>query len=160
MFTFRRAGPNDAEVVQQLTSMAFAEEGSAVAGLHPDVFRRDACAKVALIEVFLAEEGPNHTPVGMVALSKGYDIHRGLPTIVVLNLFVSAEQRRSGLARMLIAQVAARAMELGARELTITTGVGNDIARRFFESIGAREDQCARFLMEADEIEWLAEEGR
>jgi ribosomal protein S18 acetylase RimI-like enzyme len=159
MFQFRRAGPQDAETVNRFTALAFAEEGSPAPGLHPDVFRRDACTKLALIEAFLAEDAAQR-PAGIVVLSKGYDIHRGLPTVVVLNLFVLLEHRRSGLARQLIAQVAARAMELGAKELTITTGVSNDIARRFFESIGAREDRLSRYLMEADEIEWLAEEGR
>ncbi len=159
MFSFRRAGPNDADTVQRLTGLAFAEEGSNTPGLHPDVFRRDGCSKMALIEGFLAEDAA-HRPAGLAILSKGYDIHRSLPTVVLLNLYVRPEHRRSGLARMLLAQVAARAMELGAKELAITTGVNNDIARKFFESVGASEDRLARYVMEADEIEWLAEEGR
>jgi GNAT superfamily N-acetyltransferase len=159
MFQFRRAGPTDADAVQRFTQMAFREEGSNAMGLHPDVFRRDACSKAGLIEAYLAEDGAKR-PAGLAILSKGYDLHRGLPTVVLLNLYVCEEHRRAGLARMLISQVAARAMELGARELTITTGIGNDIARRFFESVGASEDRLARYVMEADEIEWLAEEGR
>jgi ribosomal protein S18 acetylase RimI-like enzyme len=123
------------------------------------VFRRDGCAKAALIEAVLAEDAAKR-PAGLAIFSKGYDLHRGLPTVVLLNLYVLPEHRRAGLARMLIAQVAARAMELGAKELTITTGVGNDIARKFFESVGAIEDRLARYVMEADEIEWLAQEGR
>ena len=55
--------------------------------------------------------------------------------------------------------VARRARDLGARELTITTGVDNEVAQRFFAAIGAHPRQAAVFMMSADGIEWLAAEG-
>lgn len=158
MFRFRRGAAADADIVSRFTALAFQEEGTQMVGLHPDVFRRDACGKSPLIEVWIAEDTAG-TASGVAVASKGYDIHRGLPTVVLLNLYVLQDYRRTGLARMLLAQVAARAMDLGAKELTITTGVGNEIARRFFAAVGAQEDRLARYLMEADEIEWLAQEA-
>jgi ribosomal protein S18 acetylase RimI-like enzyme len=92
--------------------------------------------------------------------ARGYDMQRAAPTMVLLHLFIAPEHRRGGLARTLIAAVAVRAMEMGVREITITTGVNNAIARRFFEAIGAREDRLARYLIAADGIEWLAAEAR
>jgi predicted GNAT family acetyltransferase len=80
--------------------------------------------------------------------------------MILLNLFVTPGQRRTGLARMLIAAVSARCMELGVKELMITTGVANAAAGRFFAAIGAEEEQALRFVLEADQIEWLAAEAQ
>jgi predicted GNAT family acetyltransferase len=68
------------------------------------------------------------------------------------------EARRDGVARELVAAVSARALELGARELMITTGVDNAVARRFFASVGAMEQAMSVYVMDADGIEWLAKE--
>jgi len=72
---------------------------------------------------------------------------------------VRPEQRHCGVARRLMCAVARRAAELGARELSITTGVENDAARGFFAAVGAKENQAATFVMTADGIQWLAAEG-
>ncbi len=51
-------------------------------------------------------------------------------------------------------------MELGSREITITTGVEDETARRFFSAIGAHESRALVFMMTNDSIEWLASETR
>jgi GNAT superfamily N-acetyltransferase len=79
--------------------------------------------------------------------------------MVLLHLYVAPERRRDGVARELISAVAVRAKEGGVKELTITTGVENAVARCFFAAIGAREDRLARYLLSADGIEWLAAEA-
>jgi GNAT superfamily N-acetyltransferase len=79
---------------------------------------------------------------------------------VLCELYVAPEHRRSGVARLMMSAVAQRAIDLGARELTITTGVGNAVAQKFFAAVGARPQQAAVFVMPADGIQWLASEGR
>jgi GNAT superfamily N-acetyltransferase len=111
------------------------------------------------LEVWIAEDVAGR-PCAQAIACRGYDLQHAMPTMELLHLFVLPEYRRDGLARMLIAEVANRAMDLGVRELTITTGVDNAVARRFFAAIGAREDRLARYLIEPDGIEWLAAEAQ
>ena len=84
---------------------------------------------------------------------------RACPTIVLCELYVAPAQRRSGLARKMMSSVARRARDLGARELSITTGVENAVAQKFFAAVGAKPRQNASFMMSADGIEWLAAES-
>jgi GNAT superfamily N-acetyltransferase len=91
--------------------------------------------------------------------TRSYDVRRGCPSVVLCQLYVVPAHRRGGLARKLMSTVARRARDLGARELTITTGVDNDVAQRFFAAIGAHPRQAAVFMMSADGIEWLAAEA-
>lgn len=159
MFRVRRATSNDADTVCRFVAEAAAEEGRHAVGLTADLFRRDAIGAAAPLEVWIAEDVAGR-PCGQAMACRGYDLQHAMATMELLHLYVRPENRRDGLARMLIAEVANRAMDLGVRELTITTGVDNAVARRFFAAIGAREDRLARYLIEPDGIEWLAAEAR
>ena len=156
-FRTRRANASDAETVCRFVAQAAAEEG-APNSFTLEMFRRDAVGAQSKIDIWLADDARNKV-CGQAIVLRGYDLVRASPTMVLLHLFVTPDCRRDGLARVLIAAVAARAKESGVRELTITTGVENAVARRFFEAIGAREDRLARYLIAADGIEWLAAEA-
>jgi GNAT superfamily N-acetyltransferase len=153
----RRATASDGEMVARFTAAAYREEGAGLPVFSADHFRRDAIGPGALLEAWIAET-PTGRACGQAIVQKGYDLWRGVPTMVLLNLYVAPEQRRSGLARMLIAAVSARCMEIGVGELMITTGVANAVAGRFFAAIGAKEEATLRFVLEPDQIEWLAAE--
>ncbi|MBK8543849.1 MAG: GNAT family N-acetyltransferase [Caulobacteraceae bacterium] len=84
---------------------------------------------------------------------------RGAPNVVLGELYVAPEQRRSGWARKMMSAGARLARELGARELAITTGGENEVAQKFFNAVGAKKREAAMFMMSADGIEWLAAEG-
>jgi ribosomal protein S18 acetylase RimI-like enzyme len=79
--------------------------------------------------------------------------------LVLCELYVAPQHRRSGLARKMMSAVARRARDVGARDLAISTGVENDVAQKFFAAVGARKREAAVFVMSADGIEWLAAEG-
>lgn len=153
----RRATVSDGEAVARFTTAAFREEGAGAPVFAADHFKRDACGAGSLLEAWIAEDQAGRA-CGQAIVNKGYDLWRGVPTMVLLNLYVTPEQRRTGLARMLIAAVSARCMEIGVRELMITTGVENAVAGRFFAAIGAKEEATVRYVMESDQIEWLAAE--
>lgn len=159
MFRIRRATANDADTVCRLIADAAREEGGPPSAMSPELFRRDAAGSAPALEVWLAENAAGRA-CGQAMICRGYDLQHAMPTMELLHLFVREDVRRDGLARMLIAEVANRAMDLGVRELTITTGVDNAVARRFFAAIGAREDRLARYLIEPDGIEWLAAEAQ
>jgi GNAT superfamily N-acetyltransferase len=154
----RRAVPRDADSIARLAAAAAAEEG-ANSGLDPDRIKAHAFGANALFEAWVAQERPNAPLIAHAVITKSYDVRRACPTIVLCDLYVAPEQRRGGLARKLMSNVARRARDLGARELTIATGVENEVAQRFFAAIGARPRQAAVFMMSADGIEWLAAEG-
>lgn len=158
-FRIRRAVAADADIACRFAAAASGEDGRPPPAFSPDLFRRDALGPNAQIEVWIAEDAQG-APCGQAIACRGYDLQHAMPTMELLHLYVVPERRRDGLARMLIAEVANRAMDLGVRELTITTGVGNAVARRFFAAVGAREDRLARYLIEPDGIEWLAAEAQ
>ncbi len=154
----RRANGRDAETIAKL-AQANARESGAVTALDTDRLKVHAFSQNPLIECYLAESRPGR-PAGHAIVSKGYDLRRATATLVVSDLYVVPEHRRDGVARLLISAIAKRAMELGSREITITTGVGDEVARKFFSAIGAQESQALVFMMTGDSIEWLASETR
>ncbi|OQW60641.1 MAG: hypothetical protein A4S17_10170 [Proteobacteria bacterium HN_bin10] len=157
-FTIRRAVPRDAEAIARLAAEAAGEEGGA-SNLETDRIKAHAFGSNALFEAWVAQERNNAPIVGHAIITKSYDVRRAAPNVVLCELYVVPEQRRSGLARKLMSAVARRARDLGARELAITTGVENEVAQRFFNAVGAKRREAAVFMMSADGIEWLAAEG-
>jgi GNAT superfamily N-acetyltransferase len=158
MVQIRRAVARDADAIARLAAAAAAEEGVGSA-LDIDRIRAHAFGSNALFEAWVAQDQPNSAVLAHAVITKSYDVRRAVPTIVLCELYVAPEGRRGGTARLLMSAVARRARDLGARELTITTGVENAVAQRFFAAIGAKPQQAAVFMMSADGIEWLAAEG-
>lgn len=154
----RRSIPRDADAIARLAAEAATEEGGQSV-LESDRVRLHGFGQNALFEAWVAQERPNAPLNGLAIITKSYDVRRACPTIVLCELYVAPGFRRGGLARKLMSVVAQRARDLGARELTITTGVENAVAQRFFSAIGARPRSAAVFMMSADGIEWLAAEG-
>lgn len=157
-FHIRRAVARDADAIARMAADAASEEGG-VSGLDADRIKAHAFGGNALFEAWVAMERPNAPIIGHAVITKSYDLRRACPTIVLVELYVAPQHRRSGLARKIMSAVARRARDLGARELAITTGVDNEVAQRFFAAVGARPQQAAVFMMSADGIEWLAAEG-
>ncbi len=63
----------------------------------------------ALFEVWVAEE--NRQLLAHAVITKGFDVRRGLPIIVLCELYVVPGERRSGLARRMMSSIARRAMD-------------------------------------------------
>ena len=158
MVQIRRAQPRDADAIAKLSAEAATEEG-AISGLDADRIRAHAFGPNSLFEAWLAEDRTTRAPVGHAVITKAYDIRRGAPMMTLCELYVTAAARRNGVARLIMSAIARRAVDIGARELAITTGVENEVAQRFFAAIGARPQQAAVFVMSADGIQWLATEG-
>lgn len=154
----RRAVPRDADAIAKLAAAAAAEEGGA-SGLDADRIKSHGFGPNALFEAWVAEPDRKAPICAHAAIAKSYDMRRACPSVELIELYVAPPHRRSGLARKMISVVARRARDLGARELTITTGVENEVAQRFFAAIGAQRREARVFLMSADGIDWLATEG-
>jgi GNAT superfamily N-acetyltransferase len=162
MADIRRLAQRDVEAVARLCVASSRESGERFCALDADVIRQHAFAAHPLFECFVAEvmqqNGKSPTIVGHAIATRGYDTKNAVATLVLAQLYVTPEVRRDGVARELLAAVSGRAIELGARELMITTGVENAVARRFFASVGAVEQTMSVYVMDSDEVEWLAKE--
>lgn len=154
----RRAIARDADAIARLSAAAATEEG-AVSALDVERVKQHGFGSQQQFEAWVAQARANAPVVAHAVIVKSYDVRRACPSMVLAELYVAPEERRSGLARKLMSAIARRARDLGARELTITTGVENGVAQRFFASIGARPQSATVFMMSADGIEWLAAEG-
>jgi aminoglycoside 6'-N-acetyltransferase I len=154
----RRAALRDSEAIARLSALAAIEDGGRPPALDADRVRQQAFGPHALFECWIAEDRDG-TAVGHAIAHRGYDVKNACATVVLCELYVTPEVRRDGVARLLICAVSIRAMELGAREMMITTGLENAVARRFFAAVGAQESAMAMYVMDADELEWLAAEG-
>jgi len=157
-FLIRRAVPRDAEAIAKMAAAAAAEEGG-VSGLEVDRIKAHAFGSNALFEAWVAQERSNAPLLAHAVITKSYDMRRACPSVVLCELYVAPDQRRTGLARKMMSAVARRAREIGARELAITTGVENEVAQKFFAAVGAHRREAAVFMMSADGIEWLAAES-
>lgn len=155
----RRAQPRDAETLARMTALAAREDGLRPPALDVELIRAHGFGQTPLFESWIAESRNPAAALGCAIAHRGYDVPTACPTLVVNILYVTPEARKAGLARMIIAEIAERAVELGARQLMITTGLENDQARRFFAAIGASETSAAMFMLGRDQIEWLAAEG-
>lgn len=156
MSMIRRAQPRDADAIARMVAAASLEDQRPPPALDADLVRAHGFGAGALFEAFVAEQGGQ--PVGCAIATKGYDIDVASATLVVAVLYVAPSGRRDGLARRLLAEIAARAMDIGARELIITTGVDNSVAQRFFAAVGAEAQTRKTFLLGRDQIEWLSQE--
>lgn len=157
MVQVRRAHARDADIVARLCSEAAAEE-DVHSALDSDRIKAHAFGSNALFEVWLAESRRGREIAGCAIVSKSYDVRRAMPTLVVCELYVAPAFRRVGVARVLMSALARRAMDLGAREVQITTGVDKEVAQRFFAAIGAQAASASVYKMSADGIQWLANE--
>ena len=156
----RRATIRDADAIARLSAAAAAEAREIAGLLDADHVRAHAFGPKPLFEPWVGETPADRKPAALAIITKGYDVRRAIATVVLAELYVTPEERRGGLARLLLAHIASRAKELGARELVITTGVGNATARQFFAAVGTQEGQAVTYVMNADAMEWLAAEAR
>lgn len=135
----RRAVPTDAEDVARLINAI-----NSLDGATPDtpmsaaiVLRDLVCAEPKAI-LFVADH--DGAPAGFATGALVYDAERAAWAMMLLDLYVVPAARRRGLARGLMARLAAEARAQGARCLWWGVDEGDDEATLFYRSIGARSE--------------------
>lgn len=157
-FFVRRAYLRDAETLARMLGHARREDGVEQWEFEVEQLRAHAFSAPAKFDAWMALRG--EAPIGCAAAHRGFDMRHARPTLVLSALFVDDQVRGSGVARKLLSAAAARALEIGARQVTITAGLDNAAARLFLASMGAQEQQTASYLLGFDHLEWLAQESR
>ena len=115
--------------------------------------REDGFGPDPLFEALIAER--NEKPVGFVSFFRGYAGWRGKPMGIVHALYVRPEERRTGAARELMANVARIALERGWARVELFVEEGRS-AIRFYEAIGLRDLRHRHMRLEGDALERLA----
>ncbi len=153
----RRAVARDADSLARLCAAAAAEEGRAGAAPDADHIRAYGFGAAPLFDAIVCEEAG--ALVGHALAYRGYDPRAAGPILILAELYVRPERRRSGLARAMISFLAGRAREQGCQRIHIITGLDDGVAGVFYAAIGAAEVRTAHFLLPRDAMEWLAAEN-
>ncbi len=112
--------------------------------------REDGFGPDPLFEALMAERDAK--PVGFVSFFRGYAGWRGKPMGIVHALYVRPEERRTGAARALMANVARVALERGWARVELFVEEGRS-AIRFYEAIGLRDLRHRHLRLEGDALE-------
>ncbi|WP_376089583.1 GNAT family N-acetyltransferase [Roseomonas sp. CCTCC AB2023176] len=96
--------------------------------------------------------------VGFATATPLYDATRCAPILMVLDLYVEAQARRRGIARALLAALAAEARARGAAALWWGVDEGDDEAESFYRAVGAvAEERFTGMLLEGRALDALAD---
>jgi len=104
-------------------------------------YLRDGFGPAPAFEGAVAEIGGH--PVGFALFDRGYDTDRGQRYLYLIDLFVTASARGSGVGQALMAWIGEVGRRRGAELIAWSVAIENHAAVRFYERLGARfvEDQ-------------------
>ena len=123
------------------------------AELRASLFGRDAAP-----EVLIGYAGPE--PAGIAIFFQNFSTFLGRAGLYLEDLFVVPEWRKHGLGRLLLAHVAAIAVERGCGRLEWSVLDWNEPAIRFYEGIGARAmDEWTVYRLTGDALSRLASDS-
>lgn len=131
----RTAGPDDAAALGHLLE-AFDGPGASEAQTRQRLLAVQGIETVLLAVV----EG---AAIGFASLRLVPYLSGGVPRAELTELYVEPAYRRRGIGRALVRRVEALAIERGATELVLLTGLDNQEAQAFYRNLGYREAALA-----------------
>jgi GNAT superfamily N-acetyltransferase len=160
-FATRAAQPNDVPALMRLKRLLAQAEDAvhAVRATEAD-WLRDGFGPYAGFTAFVAEiagSTAGNGIVGMATCSRRVITGWNGPVVFLQDLFVEAAYREHGIARALIARVAALARELGSPIVELTVHADNP-AQAFYEHSGfAPLPQCRTYVLAGPALTALAD---
>lgn len=120
---------------------------------------RDGFGPNAGFCTFVAEAGG--AVVGMATCSKRVITGWNGPIVFLQDLFVEAEYRKHGIARALMARVAAYACDIGSPIVELTVRADNAAAQNFYREAGCMAlPQCLTYVLGGPSLTTLAEQDK
>jgi ribosomal protein S18 acetylase RimI-like enzyme len=156
-FRVRAAEPGDIPALMRLKRLLAADENSlhAVRASSTD-WLRDGFGPHPGFTAFVAEIESATSVVGMATLSRRTITGWNGPVIFLQDLYVEADYRNSGIARALVARVAAYAHDLGSPIVELTVRADNP-AQEFYQRNGfAHLPHCLTYVLAGPALETLA----
>ncbi len=156
----RPATPADAAAVAALVNAINSLDGTPPQRpMTASVAMRDLIGPAARAILRVAERAG--TVVGFATAGFIYDAERQADALMLLDLYVLPEARRHGLARALMARLAAEALHRGAECLWWGVDQGDGEATAFYPAIGAAsEGRFSGEILEGEALRRLAAEHR
>lgn len=135
-----------------------------------DLFGERALAEAFLAEAFLAEAflsdaalARNATkppaPVGLALITPAYEPNHAARGLYLASLWVEPDARRQGIARALLAAVAAHAKARGDHYVWWTSKVWNEDAHRFYATLESVSEDLRAHAVFAEAFDAIASEA-
>ena len=161
LFRVRSAEPADIPALMRLKRLLAVDENSlhAVRATAAD-WLRDGFGPHPGFTAFVAEVESPPSVVGMATCSRRAITGWSGPVIFLQDLFVEADYRKRGIARALVARVAAFAHELGSPIVELTVRADNP-AQEFYQRSGfAHLPNCLTYVLAGPALAALAERDK
>lgn len=134
--TIREAGPADGETVLRLC-VALGQHEGRVPALTPERYRANGFGRDPAFIGFIAERAG--VGVGYAICHRDYDTDRMERSVYLADIYVEKTARGEGLGRRLMAAAARRGAGWGARMMFWKVLPENQVARGFYDALGAIE---------------------
>jgi GNAT superfamily N-acetyltransferase len=147
-FCVRAAEPADVPALVRLKrALALSENSLHAVSAGTADWLRDGFGPAAKFAAFVAEAGEPATAVGMATCSERAITGWNGPVVFLQDLFVEPDWRQHGVARALLARVAARARDIGSPIIELTVRADNP-AQDFYLRNGAQAvPQCLTYVI-------------
>jgi GNAT superfamily N-acetyltransferase len=158
--TIRTANPSDVEqILTFIRALAeFEREPDAVKATEADLLR-DGFGPSPYFRCLMAEQ--DGQPAGFALYFFNYSTWVGRPGLYLEDLFVMPHLRGQGIGRLLLARVAAFAVEMGCKRLQWEVLDWNQPAIEFYRSMGAEfQDEWRNVRLAGTALERLATAGQ
>jgi GNAT superfamily N-acetyltransferase len=154
----RRARKEDAATVSAMCLALNEDEAVPGRRFTPQAMLRDAFAPEPRFILLVAERAG--VVVGYALATPSYESNWAAPGLCVGDIYVAPPARRRGVARALVAALAAQARREGRAYLWWTSLPGNAGAREFYRALGSTTEHLHAHALAGDEFVRLADEGR
>ena len=160
----RPAQDGDADRVAALLNAINSLDGAAPPmPMTPGIVRRDLLgpAPRAILLLGTLDDPEGERVIGFATAAPIYDASRCAGILMLLDLYVEPHARRRGVARALMAALAAEALRRDAPAIWWGVDVGDDDAMRFYAAIGAAvEEHFTGLILERPALHALADRPR
>ena len=154
----RAARPGDAAAVAALINAINSLDDVPHQAMTAEFVARDLLGPAPKAWLRVAEQ--DDAVVGFATAGRIYDAQRAADALMLLDLYVAPEARRQGIARALMAALAAEARATGAGCLWWGVDEGDDEATLFYRAIGAvSEGRFSGEILEGAALDRLAAEA-
>lgn len=153
----RPAAPADADRLLAMIDGLNAHVGAVAGKMTRDLLLRDAFGETPRFELIVAEV--DAVAAGYAAWCDTYETEHAAAGFYLIDLFVAPAFRRHGLARRLVARVAAECRRRGHGFVWWTAVPGNEEAAGFYESLGSRSEPMVAHALLGTGLDALADEA-
>lgn len=155
--TIRPAVPGDADALLRLIDGLNAHVGAETGRMTRDVLERDAFGPEPKLSMVVAADGERI--LGYAAWCDAYETEHALAGVYLIDLYVDPPARRGGIARRLLATVAAAARARGRGFVWWTAEPTNGEAAAFYASIASHSEFMVAHALFGERFEVLADEA-